>query len=85
MLKFYLSTVIVWMIIIYCVINIFKTAYIKNGWVDIESNSHNNSLKNLVIISAVPLLRLGILCFIIYMASATKEDFEELVDKLKQS
>lgn len=76
MLTFYLSTVVIWMIVIYSISKIFKPQIVENGWVD-GNKSKGNLIVNLFTLAAVPFLRLvgGIL--IIAMAGVTKQQFEE--------
>ena len=76
MLGFYLSIVVIWMIVIYALINIFKDTIKANGWIP-ENNKKKNTIVALFMLSAVPLFRLGVAIIIIMMAGITKEQFEE--------
>lgn len=77
MLVTYLSSVIIWMIIIFCACHIFANKIIKNGWVDNENKNRKNWLFTLFALSAVPILRVWIACMVIYMANVTKEEFND--------
>lgn len=87
MIGFYLSTVITWMIIIFCEILIFKNAIVKNGWVEDSGNSGNNTIRGWVSLfapSAIPVFRLLVAIALAYMAFCTKEDFEKRNGKNKE-
>lgn len=77
MLETYLSSVIIWMIIIFCDCCIFTNKIIKNGWVDNENKNRKNWLFTLFILSAVPILRVWFACMVIYMANVTKKEFTD--------
>lgn len=82
MLKFYLTTVVIWMIIIRCTILMFKDGIKKKIGVDeTKKASLFKRLSTLFIFAAVPFLRLIIEIMIIYMANCTQEDYDELVNK----
>ena len=70
MLKFYLSTIIIYAIVILSVCNIFYEPIKDNGWFnDIKYNfSHMPKYTVLFCISAIPVLRILMIIGIIYMA-----------------
>ena len=70
MLKFYLTTVVIYMIIIYCMCSIFKNSIRAKGWTCEEKRV--NKFRMLFTLSAVPILRFGVLILIFYMATHTK-------------
>lgn len=80
MLKLYLSTVIIWMIIIYCTCSIFGPKVKENGWVN-NTNVKTGKLVTLFIVSAVPFLRVVSFATIIYMSVCTKEKFEKMAKR----
>ena len=77
MLKIYLSSVIIWMVVIYCMTSISKESIVKNGWINTENKQKRNWFVQLFILSAVPIFRLFIVIAILYMAICTKEQFEQ--------
>lgn len=81
MLVTYLSSVIIWMIIIFCACRIFTNKIIKNGWVDNENKKQPHWLFALFALSAVPILRVWIACMVIYMATVTKKEFTDKYGK----
>ena len=83
MLKIYFSSILIWMIIIYCTTSIFKNAIVKNGWVDPNKKSAENGWKCLFILSAIPIIRFLIFVLIIMMSAYTKKQFEEWSEKVK--
>lgn len=82
MLKFYLTTVIIWMFIIYCVTAIFRNGIIKKVGANKEKESGLfKKFEALFILSAVPIIRLFVVIVIIYIATCKQEDFDELMQK----
>jgi len=77
MLETYLSSVIIWMIIIFCICCIFTHKINENGWLDNANKKYSNRLFALFTVSAVPILRLFIAGAIVYMATVTKEEFND--------
>ena len=83
MLKFYLITVIIWMIIINCTVEIFKDAIKKKtGKADGEKANLFKRLRTLFVLSAVPIVRLIVVGVLIYIATCKQEDFDELMKKV---
>lgn len=82
MLKFYLTTVIIWMFIIYCVTEIFQNGIVKKlGANNGKEAGLFKKLESLFILSAVPIIRLFVVIVIIYIATCKQEDFDELMKK----
>ena len=86
MIRFYLSTIIIWMIIIYCTASMLKDAIKKK----INTNEPKKKmglfkkLSLLFTLSAVPIIRVFVEIFIIYIALCKKEDFDELIKKANE-
>lgn len=81
MLKIYLTSVLIFMIINLCVASIFRSALIKNGWVVEPRNPWHKRIYNAFIISAVPIIRVFATVLLICMAGMKKEDFEKIVEE----
>ena len=77
MLRAYFGSVLIWMIIIYCMAFICKDAIQKNGWLDANSSEKKNWLKNLFILAAIPIIRLLVTSCMLYMTFTTKEEYEK--------
>ena len=74
MLTFYLSTVVIWMIIILSLILILVEPIDKNGWLTGDSNEGSvKDIVHLFLISTVPILRFALAIILIMMASINKE------------
>lgn len=76
MLKFYLSSVIIYMIIMHAMLSMFKPAMKEKGWLSNETVK-TNRIAGLFILSAIPIVRLVIVVFIFYTATHTKEEFDK--------
>ena len=86
MLKFYLVTVIIWMIIIYCIVAMFQDSIVKKlGAREGKKDSLFKKLKALFVLAAVPIVRLLVVIGIIYIAICKQEDFDELMKKANKS
>lgn len=85
MLKFYLTTVIIYMIIISCTTEIFKEAIKKKiGKEDGKKASLFKRLSTLFVLSAVPIIRLIVVVVLIYIATCKQKDFDELMKKANE-
>lgn len=85
MLTFYLSTVVIWMIIIESIVFIYKKQIKKNGW--ITKKKKGNFIKEictLFAIAAVPILRVVFAIIVIMMGNMTKEKFNEWAEASKK-
>lgn len=82
MLQFYLVSIPVWCIIIYCTIQLLQYKIIENGWLNGEyGDTTAGSPLKLLMISAIPLLRLLVFSTIIYMSIYTEEYYQETRNK----
>lgn len=88
MLKFYLISVVIWMIIIRCTMSLFKEAIKKKAEKLIEKGkgvqklSLFGSFKTLFVLAAIPVVRLFMVIAFIYIATCSQEDFDELMKKV---
>lgn len=73
MLKFYIGTVLVWMIIIWCLIKISKPKIIENGWLNNVKKLDMTPFAALFCMAAIPIFRLLVTAVILYMACVSKE------------
>ena len=80
MLKFYLTTVVIWMIIIECTTSIFKDAIRKKTGKD-GTNKANifKRFGTLFPLAAIPIVRLVVVIMIVYIATCSQEDFDKLM------
>ena len=77
MFKFYIGTVICWMIIIWCSTRLCKDKIIENGWLNTAKKFNMTSFSVLFCVSAIPFFRLLMLIVVIYMACVSKDDYEK--------
>ena len=75
MVKTYLYSIVVYMIIIWCSGYLCKENIKKNGW-NKPVETDMNPLLVLLAVSAIPIIRLVFVGFIFYMACYTLEHFE---------
>ena len=85
MLDFYLSSVIVWFIILFSEAAVFNNRLHKNGWLDVQKEHHNiiRILFGYVMVAAIPIFRLLMAIMIFVMAAVSKERFDGLVEELE--
>ena len=83
MLKFYLTTVIVWMIIIYATAKLLGPTIKEKGWIKSDTSTKRGKFSTLFILSAVPGLRAAVWIFLFVMCAYTHEQFEEWANKQK--
>ena len=76
MLKIYFSSILIWMIIIFCITSIFKQHIKDKGWID-ESKKSKNWLVALFCISAIPVFRALVAAGLLFMASTTKDEYQK--------
>lgn len=75
MIKFYLASVVVWMIIMAAALLIAKDGAFKNGWFNInEKGSRIQGFGKLACIAAIPVVRALITIFIFFMMAIKKDD-----------
>lgn len=75
--KFYLTTVVIWMIIIYAMAKLFEEGIREKGWVKEDKSTKKGVFSKLFTLAAVPIVRLFVCVLIIYMSSHTPEQLEE--------
>lgn len=80
----YLTSVIIYMIIIYSMTFIFGDTMKAKGWAASEK-PNTNKLVVLFCLAAVPILRLFVIVSIFYMATHTKEEFEKWQEEAKNN
>lgn len=83
MLKCYLGSIFVWMMIIWCTILMYKKEFMKKlekYEIPKEGNLFK-TLGRLFVVSAVPFIRVLIEIVIVYMAACKQEDFDKLMEK----
>lgn len=80
----YLTSVIIYMIIIYSMTFIFGDTMKAKGWAASEK-PNANKLVILFCLSAVPILRIFVLVSILYMATHTKEEFDKWQEEAKKN
>lgn len=83
MLKFYLTTIIVYMILLYCEVKVFKNDIIKNGW-GTEGKKDMGAFTILFCYSAIPLFRFVIAVFLLVMAIYPKEKVSAWIEENKK-
>lgn len=85
MLKFYLVSVVICMIIIQCILSMFKDGLRqKIGIKETSKIGLFNRLKTLFVVSAVPVVRLFVVITLVYIATCKQEDFDKLINKNKE-
>lgn len=85
MLSFYLSTVIIWMIVITCTIIIFGNIILERYGM-LDSNMSNfQSWIYLVVICCVPFLRVLFEAFVIIAATCSDDMYDDIVKKINES
>lgn len=77
MFKFYIGTVICWMIIIWCSIRLCKDKIIENGWLSSAKKLNMTPFGVLFCTSTIPFLRFLVFIVVIYMACVSKDDHEK--------
>lgn len=86
MLSFYLSSVITFMIIIFCTVVLFsKNLLARYGKYLNSKSDFISSLISLFILSAIPIMRVVVVVGIIWLAICDKETYDEIIDKLDEN
>ena len=80
MLKIYLTSVFIYMIMIYAIAYLGQYKIKENGWLD-DSKKKGNPWVALFCLSAVPVFRLVVIIALFIMIGMTKEDFDKLVNE----
>ena len=84
MLKFYLTTVIIWMIIIYSMCILFEKQIKEKGWLkNVLATSKLKAFILLFCMSSIPVIRLFAAISIFMMACLTPEEVEEMKESDK--
>lgn len=74
MLKFYLTTVIIWYIIIFASVKITKEPIYKNGWTELDTNKKFfKGVFGCLLISTVPIIRLLVVIGLYILAFNKRE------------
>lgn len=81
MLKLYLTTIVVWMIIIYATAKLLGPAIKEKGWIKGDSSTKRESFSILFTLAAVPIVRALVWMFLLFMCAHTPEQFEEIMKK----
>ena len=90
MFEIYLSTIFLWMIIIFCAVNELYDPIVKNGWMDGDQYKmpweHTaldviKAFIMLVLISSVPLFRALLVIGFYLMSRYTERQFDEWFDR----
>ena len=81
MLDLYLSSIVIWFIILFSEAIVLKDAIYKNGWLDPQKKSNLiRSILGYVWIAAVPILRLFVAIMVFVMATYSKERYDKFVE-----
>ena len=81
MLKFYLTTVVVWMIIIWAMAQICEPAIREKGWIKEDKSTKKGRLSILFTLAAVPIIRVFVCIIIFFMSGYTPEQWQEMREK----
>mgnify|MGYP007069322237 FL=1 len=87
MLSFYLSTVIIWMIIFWCVLKLYSKTFLKRygEYINIDKkHSKVKSFVSLFVMSAVPILRFLIMISFFYMTFCPEKNSKDITERLKK-
>lgn len=88
MLKIYLSSVVIWFIILFCELLLFKDFIYKNGWADINSDRKHNLFRLIIgwlMCAAVPVIRFVMAIIIFIMAGISKERANQIIEEAKDT
>ena len=77
MFKFYIGTVICWMIIIWCSIKLCKDKIVENGWLNTAKKLDMTPFGALFCISAIPFFRFLVFIVILYMVCVSKDKYDQ--------
>lgn len=81
MLKIYLTSVLIFMIINLSAATFLRDMYIKNGWVVGPRNPFYKRIYSAFLISAIPIFRVFLTVLLICLAFIKKEDLEKFVEE----
>ena len=78
MMTLYLVSIVIWFVLIVCYLLSSSTQIVNNGWLDgPNGGSPGYAFIVLLLTCAMPILRFVFLSVVVYMATHTKEEFEE--------
>lgn len=80
MLKAYLASVLIFMIINLSTVSFFRDMYIKNGWVVGPRKPWYKRIYSAFLISAVPIFRVFMTMLLICLAAIKKEYLEKIAE-----
>ena len=83
MLIAYVTSIVVWMIILIGTVYIFEDRIRENGWMKDVKQANKNPWLLVFFMSAIPLLRVVFFIAELMMVAATKEEIDELIEDLK--
>jgi hypothetical protein len=85
MLDFYLGSVVVWFIILFSEIIVFKDQIYKNGYLDLHKKSNVvRAIFSYVLTAAIPIFRLTVAIMIFVLAIYPKDRLDKLIEELKE-
>ena len=82
MIKLYLISIVVWMIMIYGTAYLFEDKIRENGWADTPKSKKNPYFMALLS-AAIPVIRVVYFLSVIMMVGMTKEQFDALMKEIK--
>lgn len=83
MLKLYLTTVVIWMIILWATAKITAPTIKEKGWIKNVPSTKKSGLPTLFALVAIPVLRLLVWIFLFVMCIYTREEVEEWINEQK--
>ena len=81
MFALYLSSILVWMIIIYSLILLFQQRIVDNGWLNKAVTTNMNGYVVLFATAAVPIIRVLMAIGVVVMAYYTEDELNELTKR----
>lgn len=84
MISWYLTSVAIYIVIIVCELYLFQDNMVKNGWKPERSSSAKSPVAMLIAVSAIPFFRLLMVVIFCIMATYTKEQFDEWIEKIQK-
>lgn len=83
MIELYLFSIVVWFLMIFGSIYLFKDKIRENGWLEYPKTTKKSSWITIFLACAIPLVRATYFLAVLIMAGMTTEQFEELKEELK--
>lgn len=81
MLRVYLTSVLIYMIIIFSIVYVGQYKIKENGWLD-DKKKKGNAFISLFCLSAIPILRMAVVAAMFVMIAMTKEECERFKDDM---